>query len=219
MKLFLIIIFILNSNIMFPQKSNPPFWNEIQYFKKLDSITKPPANPILLIGSSSFVKWKNIESYFPNYPILNRAFGGSSLTDQLFYFKDVVLPYNPIQILIYCGENDLSVSPDINEDSVFNRFKRLFYLIRNTYPTINIAFISLKPSPLRITLFAKQKASNYLIQHFLQKQKNTYFINIVDSMLVNNQCCNTTIFTKDSLHMNKNGYEIWAKIIKPYLKK
>jgi hypothetical protein len=27
------------------------------------------------------------------------------------------------------------------------------------------------------------------------------------------------IFLKDELHMNKNGYLIWQKVIKPYLKK
>ena len=219
MKYFLVFIFILSSYRLASQATNPPFWKEVQDFKKLDSISKPALNQILFIGSSSFAMWKNIESYFPGYNILNRSFGGSTLLDQLFYFKSIVLPYHPKQIFIYCGENDLAVSNNINADSVYNRFIRLFYLIKQAYPNVNIAFVSLKPSPLRATLFEKQKASNKLIQHFLQKQKNTHFINIVDSMLVNNQCCKTEIFTSDSLHINKKGYEIWAKIIAPYLQK
>ena len=44
-----------------------PFANEIADFKKADSISKPPANPILFVGSSSFRLWADIQSYVPGY--------------------------------------------------------------------------------------------------------------------------------------------------------
>ncbi len=59
----------------------PPFWYEVQAFKKQDSVSMPPANQILFIGSSSFAMWKDVQNYFPGHPIINRGFGGSSLRE------------------------------------------------------------------------------------------------------------------------------------------
>ncbi len=58
-----------------------PFAADIAAFKKQDSVSFPQKNAILLVGSSSFTKWKDVQDYFPGHTILNRGFGGSSLTD------------------------------------------------------------------------------------------------------------------------------------------
>ena len=112
----------------------PPFWNDIQNFKKQDSISFPPKNAILFIGSSSFTLWKDVQQYFPGYTIVNRGFGGSTLLDQLRYADDIIFPYEPKQIVIYCGENDLASSDNIHAADVVQRFKTLFAMIRQNLP-------------------------------------------------------------------------------------
>src|SRR5687768_111872 len=83
----------------------PPFYNDILAFKKQDAQQAPPANGILFVGSSSFTRWRDVQEYFPGYPIINRGFGGSTLPDVIRYSYDIILPYKPKQVLIYCGEN------------------------------------------------------------------------------------------------------------------
>ena len=68
----------------------PAFWNDIQNFKRQDSTSLPPKNAILFIGSSSFTKWTDVQNYFPDYAIINRGFGGSTLLDQIRYEKDII---------------------------------------------------------------------------------------------------------------------------------
>src|SRR5688572_25554184 len=80
-----------------------PFWDEIRNFKKQDSISLPAKYQILFVGSSSFRMWKGIEKYFPAVKIVNRGFGGSSLLEVIKYADDIILPYHPKQIVIYCG--------------------------------------------------------------------------------------------------------------------
>src|SRR6187549_2560140 len=109
----------------------PPFWKDIQNFKKQDSISFPPKNAILLIGSSSFTKWTDVQDYFPGYKIINRGFGGSSLPDVIRYANSIIFPYHPKQIVIYCGENDFAASDTVTTQEVFKRFKILFNLIRS----------------------------------------------------------------------------------------
>src|SRR5436189_4015614 len=123
-KYLLLVIFFSVGHNVFAQR--PPFWNDIQTFKKQDSIQMPPQHEILFVGSSSFTKWTDVQNYFPGYTIINRGFGGSSLPDVIRYENDVIFKYKPRQIVIYCGENDLAASDTVTAKMVFDRFKKLF---------------------------------------------------------------------------------------------
>jgi len=202
-----------------PEAPPPPlFWNDIQNFKKQDSVSFPPRNAILLIGSSSFTKWTDVQDYFPGYTIVNRGFGGSTLLDEIFYVNDIVFPYQPKQIIIYCGENDLASSDTVTAAMVSDRFKQLFQMIRNKTEA-PIAYISMKPSPSRRHLFPKMREGNQLIKDFLATQKNTAFIDVHQKMLDSTGEPMPEIFLDDSLHMNAKGYAIWKKEMEPYMQK
>jgi len=92
-----VVIFFLVSCGTNKKETNPaeelPFANDIRNFKKQDSISTPPQNAILFIGSSSFTKWTDVQNYFPGYTIINRGFGGSTLPDLIRYEKDIIFPY------------------------------------------------------------------------------------------------------------------------------
>ena len=212
---FLTSLVFLNTTSILAQA---PFTGEIKAFKHQDSISFPPGNAILFVGSSSFRKWTDLQSYFPDVKIINRGFGGSTLPDVIRYEKEIIAPYHPKQILIYCGDNDLASSDTVTPTMVAKRFQQLFHLIRKDLPKANIAFVSIKPSPSRLQLFDKMQEANALIKSFLKKQKNTSFINVFDKMLVDNKP-RADIFLSDSLHMNAKGYAIWQKAIQPYLLK
>jgi lysophospholipase L1-like esterase len=194
-----------------------PFINEIKAFRKADSITTPPKNAVLLIGSSSFTKWKDVQDYFPAHTMLNRGFGGSSLTDVIYYANDVILKYKPKQILIYCGENDIAGSSSVTADTVLERFKTLYTIIRSKFKRVPIAFISMKPSPSREKYLATMQKGNALIKSFMEQQKRAAYIDVYSSMLDANWKVLTHIFIADKLHMNAEGYKIWQGVIAPYL--
>jgi lysophospholipase L1-like esterase len=196
-----------------------PFWNDIQNFKKQDSISFPPKKAILFIGSSSFTMWQGVQDSFPGYTIINRGFGGSTLLDQIHYVNDIVFPYQPKQIIIYCGENDLASSDTVTAAMVFERFKELFQRLREKINDVPIAYISMKPSPSRRHLFLKMREGNQLIKDFLSGQKNAVFIDVHQPMLNDAGEPDPGLFLDDSLHMNAKGYAIWKKAIEPYLQK
>lgn len=200
-------------------QQEPPFWNDILAFIKQDSAQRPPAHPILFVGSSSFTRWTNINSYFPDYPIVNRGFGGSTLVDVIRYTYDIVLPYQPKQVVIYCGENDLASADSIPAADAVNRFKTLYGMIRQNLPATIISFVSIKPSPVRATIQSKVKEANRQIKAFLSTQKRAQFVDIYDAMLDANGNMREELYVDDRLHMKPEGYAIWKKIITPYLVK
>ncbi|MEI9957731.1 MAG: G-D-S-L family lipolytic protein [Ferruginibacter sp.] len=148
-----------------------PFVNDITNFKKKDSIAFPPMNAILFVGSSTFTKWTDVQEYFPGYTIINRGFGGSTLPDVIRYEKDIIFPYQPKQIVIYCGENDVASADTISPQIVLSRVKQLITDIRGAMPKVNIVFISLKPAPSRWKMKDRMMASNALIKKYLKKKK------------------------------------------------
>ncbi len=196
-----------------------PFFNDIQDFKKQDSISFPPKNAILFVGSSSFTKWKDVQNYFPAYKIINRGFGGSSLPDVIQYANEIIFPYQPKQIVLYCGENDIASSDTVTGKIVFKRFKKLFTIIRERFSKTPLVYICMKPSPSRWMLKEKLIVGNKLIKKFIKKKKNTVFINVWDSMLATDGKPKEEIFIEDKLHMNAKGYAIWQKLIEPVLVK
>lgn len=206
-KQFITLLVLFISITAFAQK---PFWDEIEAFRKQDSIQKPKDGMILFIGSSSFRLWKNVTEDFHNPNIVNRAFGGATLQDVINYQDDVVLKYNPKKIFIYCGENDIASSETISPKVVLERFKTLYQSIRSRFPQTPVVFISIKPSILRWSMKDRMMKANALISWYLSNEKNTTFVDIWDKMLEKGEP-KKDIFLEDNLHMNEKGYAIWAK--------
>lgn len=189
------------------------FYQDIQNFRKADKSYPPDKDIILFVGSSSFTYWKDVQKDLNNPMILNRGFGGSTLVDLWRYKEDVIFAYKPKQIVIYCGENDIASSENVNSSEVLKRFKKLYKSIRSTFPEIQIEFISLKPSPSRWKMKDRMIETNHLICQFADVENNFVFVDIWDKMLNENGYPKSEIFVADSLHMNKFGYEIWVKAL------
>lgn len=190
---------------------------EVNAFKEKDAENPPEKGQIVLIGSSSFTIWKNVNEYYPDYGILNRAFGGSTLLQVIDYIDDIVTPYEPRQVVIYCGENDLAGNPKLAAYEVYERFLVLFRRIRARLPEVPIAFVSMKPSPSRWHLRSKYIACNKWIADYCSTQPNATYVDVWNPMLDTEGHPKAEIFMQDQLHMNENGYKIWAPILKDAL--
>jgi len=218
-RLFFITLLILALMDSFSQEAEYPFSSDIQKFKENDFLNPPPQQAILFAGSSSFTMWTDVQDYFPGYTIINRGFGGSTLQDWIRYAEDVIFPYMPKQIVIYCGENDVAYSDTVTGEVVLDRFRTLFGMMRDKLADVKITYVSMKPSPSRWNLSGKMIEGNNAIKEFLSKEKNTSFVNIWDDMLGPDKKPDPSLFIEDMLHMNAKGYAIWQKKIEPELVK
>jgi lysophospholipase L1-like esterase len=214
----LLLVFCLALEGAQAQQNEPPFWNEIQAFKKQDKKQMPPKNAILFVGSSSIRMWDQLEEMFPEQQVINRGFGGSTLLDLQRSLPDIVLPYEPKQIVIYAGENDIATGT-VQAQEVLQRFKEVFQEIRQEIPQVPIVFVSIKPSPSRIEYKPIMKEANKLIRQYLEEEPKTAYVDVYSPMLLPNGKPRPDIFIQDSLHLNNKGYQIWQKQLSPYLVK
>ena len=210
--------FLLLTFALFFSQEKPMFWQDIQHFKQLDQENPPAKNAILLLGSSSFTKWTDVASYFPDKTIINRGFGGSRLTDLNYYANDLLNPYQPKQIIIYCGENDFADNSQLKADVVVDRFRTFYKKIRAKFPNIEVDYISIKYSPSRENLWPQMREANKKIAAFMKKQPRSKFIDITGIMQDKNGNVRKDLFVEDMLHMTPEGYRLWTSVMKPYMK-
>lgn len=215
-----ILFFLALVILVIPASLAQPYAKEIADFKKQDSLSFPESGQILFVGSSSFTLWKDVQQYFPQHPIINRGFGGSTLLDVTRYEADIIFPYKPKQIVIYCGENDIANDSTVTGAVVFERFKKLYDDIRLNLGKVPIVYVSMKPSPSRWHLRAKQTDGNERIRKFLRKKKrHAVFVDVWPGMLGADGKPREELYIADKLHMNAGGYAIWQKLLEPLLLK
>ncbi|WP_367867328.1 GDSL-type esterase/lipase family protein [Pedobacter sp. WC2423] len=209
--------FLLLFNFNSFAQDKPAFWDDVQAIKQYDRVYAPPKDPILFIGSSSIRLWVDFTHTFKDYTVLNRGIGGAVTSDVDRYLEDIVFPYHPKQLIIYIGENDLIKAASGEE--VFQSFKKLYTDIRVKLPVVPLVYIAIKASPSRAQYLSKGIKANQLVQEFLKGQKNTVFLDIYKPMFDKKGQMQPQLFKEDMLHMNAAGYEIWNKLLKPYLLK
>ncbi|MDB5003907.1 MAG: family lipase [Mucilaginibacter sp.] len=225
MKTHLVVIAILNlfiatsfaqtaQTIQTPQPK-PLYWDDVQVIKKYDGMFAPPVHPVLFTGSSSIRKWDDVQYTFAEYSALNRGIGGAVTNNIIYYLNDLVFKYQPKQIVLYVGENDL-MDKVSTVDSVYNRTMKLYQAIRAKMPEVPILYIGMKPSPSREKFMPMEVDFNARIKNFLASEKNTVFVDVYPLML-NDGKLRPELYVGDKLHMTKLGYAVWEKAVRPYL--
>lgn len=174
-------------------------------------------NPdVLFVGSSSFRLYIGFEEDYAGLNAVNLGFGGSQLSDVLYFFDELIEPYNPRQIIVYEGDNDLSAGMTVDE--FMSDVKAFVRLVQIRKPGTHISFLAPKPSPARRAKLDLWKDSYKALYDYSLVTPHFDFIDISQPMFELDGQIKTEIWKSDSLHMNRKGYEIWAPIIRSYIR-
>lgn len=187
----------------------------IRAFEEADRRDPPPPNGILFVGSSSIRLWK-LDKHFPNLPVINRGFGGSQVSDTLHFADRIVVPYRPLIVVLYAGDNDIAAGE--SPEQVADDFQRLVRKIHERLPQTRIAFIAIKPSLARWELYDKMRDANERIRAICEENERLTFIDIAAPMLGDDGWPRKELFADDGLHLNEEGYRLWTEIVTPHLK-
>ena len=209
--LLLLLVFVVSSG----HAQTHRFESEIKKFEETDKNTPPPTNAVVFTGSSSIRFWDNLASYFPGKTVLQRGFGGSELSDVRYFADRVIIRYQPKQVVLYAGENDIAAGQTSRQ--TYARFVDLFRYVRKQLPNARFTFISLKPSPSRRKFRPDVDETNQRIKRFLSRRRHTDFVDIVPVMLQPNGEPIGELFKGDSLHMTKKGYVSWGNVLRPFV--
>jgi len=176
---------------------------------------RPPPGCIVFVGSSSIRLWKTLAEDFPDLPVVNRGFGGSQLADSVQFAERIIIPYQPRQVVIYAGGNDINAGKD--PDLVFGDFVALVTKLRAALPRVKITYIASAPNPARWAQVEKVKRLNTLAADYCRRH-GLAFIDVFPLMLGPDGQPKPDIYAADRLHMNAKGYAIWREAVASNLK-
>lgn len=175
---FVLLVFSLSS----AQAQDPTrFENEIRAFEQIDQVTAPPEHSVLFTGSSSIRVWPDLPGDFNDYPAMNRGFGGSHMSDLVYYFDRVVAAYDPAIVLVYEGDNDLAGGKSV--DQVYADYLEFMALVETHLPQTDVAFIATKPSPSRSQYVDVSRDLNTRLQALAASDPDIWFVDVFTPML------------------------------------
>ncbi len=191
------------------------FEMDIRAFEKDDRNNPKPKGAVLFLGSSSIRLWKSLEEDFPELEIINRGFGGSTNADALHFFDRIVKPYKPAKIVYFEGSNDLGggLSPQQVTDST----KKFIEKVEKELPGTEIILLSVKVSVSRKHLVSKVLETNKMIEKMASNYDFVTYVDVCPPLLDENNKVRHELFSADSTHMNRKGYQTWVNILRPVL--
>ena len=192
-----------------------PYEKDIRAFEAADKTNPPPPGAILLAGDSQFTKWKAVHEDLPEYRIINRGFGGSKMSDLLFYTDRIVLPYKPRMIVINEGGNDIhgGRTPEQLLADMTNFVGR----VQKVLPDTVIVFGGLTPSPARWSETDTRLRFNRMLKDYLGRGKNLVYLDLFDAFLGADGKPDEKLFLEDKLHNSAAGYAVRARLMRPVL--
>jgi len=217
---YLILIFV--HTVLLAQNkpaANPDphrFDKEINAFIEYDQKNSFPEQAILLVGSSSIRMWKT-HLAFPEFPVINRGFGGAHISDVLFFYEQIVKKYQPQIIVFYAGDNDIAAGKSI--DQVVSDFKKFMQKVKTDLPSTPIIYLPIKPSVLRWKFWPAMNKANQIIKSICLQDEWLEYVDTASALLASDGQPDNHLFISDGLHLNAKGYQKWNAILLPVLKK
>jgi len=180
--------------------------------KKIAKLPIPKGKGLTVFtGSSSIRMWDGIEKDCTGVPVVNTGFGGSHMSDLLFFIDETILRFQPDKVFIYEGDNDISAEK--TPDAILKTTQQVVDELLQSNPDITIHFISAKPSPSRWNYKEQYNQFNALLKRYCEENPQLFYVDVWDKMLDESGRPIPSIFISDSLHMNRKGYLLWKDIV------
>ena len=201
-----------------------PWESEIKALQRLDKTETFSEDYILYIGSSSIRLWDSIHKDMSPYNSVRRGYGGAHFYDLIHFTDRIVTPHKNADAIVCFVANDLTGVWDNPKTKVSpHQVKRLFVYftkqVRKIAPNTPIFLIEITPTQSRWNIWDKTVKANQLMKAYCESKDNLYFIPTSEKFLNENNLPRTELFIEDQLHLNREGYKLWAEIITTYLDK
>lgn len=203
-----------NDKSLDPYRAAAAKWlPDIQKLAK-DNATDGAPEAVLCLGSSSFRIWDTIESDMAPHLMVRRAFGGSKFSDLAIHIDQLIAGLEFKAAAIFVG-NDITGEPDDKLPAEVARLAGIVIeRIRRAKPSAKIYLIAVTPTPKRFEVWDKIREANSALESLASRIDNTVFVKTEEAFLGTDRKPKSDLYQKDQLHLNAEGYRVWAAILK-----
>jgi lysophospholipase L1-like esterase len=189
--------------------------DEVRQIEQLHEQAPPQPGAVVFYGSSSLRLWTTLSDDMAPWPVVNRAFGGSTLAACVHFFDRLVPPCAPAAIVLYAGDNDLGDGR--TPDDVVRSLRAMLARIDASLGPVPVAYMSIKPSLARWNLRERIKRVNAEARLLMEQRPAGYYVDVYTPMLGADGRPRAELFDADGLHLSSAGYQLWRAVLRPYV--
>ena len=176
----------------------------------------------VMIGDSITHSWSRYPDVFEGGNLLNLGFPGDRTQNVLWRIRNGALEeISPKLVTMMIGTNNLhedkKAYPPDRPENIFAGIRAIVNEARTRLPKSKIVVFSIFPRKAG-PAYERVKAVNALLPQ-LADGKRVFHLDINSLFLSDKGLLNKSLFDRDLLHLNKQGYLTWATAMKPLLKK
>lgn len=187
--------------------------DQIENFRLLDAKGATPENAILVIGSSSIRFWDTIHRDLAPFPVIQRGFGGASISDAAVYADDLIKPHNCRAVVFFVGARDASGKDgEKTPEEICLLANYLVQKVREHQGAVPVVFMEITPCPARVYLRNKVGQINSVLSAVCSANQNVYWLETSNAFLKDGAPL-PGLFAKDRIHLSQQGYAVWATLL------
>ena len=210
----LILLFLCLTSVVASDRARTNHWHlrNNQFNTELDSL---PRGEIVFLGNS-IIEGFDLNKYFPGTATINRGIVADHLDGLMERIDNSAIALEPSKLFIMIGINDIGDQRD--DEYLKAMYSTLIDTLKFKLPKTEIYLHSILPTTARWKNCPPEqiKRMNSFLA-VLALEKGLVYINIYPYFLIDMNYLNPAL-TKDGLHPNEAGYDIWAEKIRDYLK-
>lgn len=200
------------------RKYSDHYYRRMELFAKETHITP---NDVVMLGNSITECGNDWNLLLGTTNVRNRGISGD-IAEGLVSRMGSIVSGRPQKLFILIGIND--ISKGIPNDTIVENIEKIVKEFKEKSPKTKIYLQSIMPfdqSKRGQNKRLENKTqtvidANKLIKE-LAKKHHVTFIDLYPHLVEKNTDVLKDSYTYDGLHLNKNGYKVWSKILKKYL--
>lgn len=189
----------------------------ITELEQRDQVEAHPDDSVLFVGSSSIRLWNDIDRDMAPYHPIQRGYGGAKWSDVAIFVDRLVSPHLCRAVVFFVANDISGRETDKSPEEVAQLFKYVLQRVRQHHPTAPVFYIAVTPTPSRFKVWPQIQAGNAAVREVCRKSDQTFFIGTESAYLDGQGFPRSELFLDDQLHLNRDGYTLWAAIIKSHL--
>lgn len=199
-----------------PSPDPARFDADIAAFEAEDRATPPPEHPALFVGSSSIRYW-DVAKAFPGMKTVRRGYGGSHVSDTLFFANRILFRYAPSLVVFYAGDADVAAGKSARQ--IAEDTGQLVVRIHERLPNTPVVVIGTKPSPLHWAHMQTIREANRIVRTWLATDPLAAFVDVEAALLGPDGQPRAEFYTENRLNLNERGYEAWTAASRPTIER
>ncbi len=160
-------------------------------------------------------RWKTVSNDLAPLTIYNFGIGGTTMKDAAEAFANhLVIPFKPRAVILYEGSND--IARNTTPDQIAIHFRDFYSQVRKALPETRFYVLGIVPSPgPRFDKWEAIQVANGKLEEECERFEWLTFIDTTSGLIGNDSKPRMKCFIVNDIHMNPDGYKVWAKEVAP----